>query len=417
MIKTNKVLRFCICWSRVLRKKSSRARRFAMRASAVAAPVLFGVIGFIATPTEVSHSDTTTILSTMSNDSDRWRMHISTAPGGAIEKAQMVFTDPISTGALKDGASVDLGNGDLVSFGGKVGPAEITSDEERVTRHLKKGRVLAISPSQPPKNFSAGTILKIENSMVAPSSNPFSKFDYGQDTAMVFEKSDIQGKEIQIASAFYKKDKPKAAPEVPAMLAKLITNDNHDVLATAYAPPQKDYARETPFASVLNEAPKRGRFIPPIEKGDHAWAAKPLPPKVFTASEQRCLAAGIYFEARGEKLEGQAAVAQVILNRVRNPAYPNNICGVVYQNKHWRNRCQFSFACDGIRDRVKSPKHWNMAEEIALATTAGKIWFKQVGSSTHYHATYVRPKWARKMRRVGRIGLHIFYVTHGGGWS
>jgi hypothetical protein len=69
----------------------------------------------------------------------------------------------------------------------------------------------------------------------------------------------------------------------------------------------------------------------------------------------------------------------VILNRVRNPTYPNTVCGVVYQNDNWRNRCQFSFACDGIKDRVRSPKHWNVAEEIALATTAGKIWLKEVG--------------------------------------
>jgi spore germination cell wall hydrolase CwlJ-like protein len=66
---------------------------------------------------------------------------------------------------------------------------------------------------------------------------------------------------------------------------------------------------------------------------------------------------------------------------------------------------------------VRSPKHWNVAEEIALATTAGKIWLEEVGSSTHYHATYVRPPWAKRMRKVGKIGLHIFYVTYGGGWS
>jgi spore germination cell wall hydrolase CwlJ-like protein len=154
-----------------------------------------------------------------------------------------------------------------------------------------------------------------------------------------------------------------------------------------------------------------------VTKDDHDWAATALPAKTFSEAEQRCLAAGIYFEARGESVKGQAAVAQVILNRVRNPTYPNTVCGVVYQNDNWRNRCQFSFACDGIKDRVRSPKHWNVAEEIALATTAGKIWLKEVGSSTHYHATYVRPPWAKRMRKVGKIGLHIFYVTYGGGWS
>jgi spore germination cell wall hydrolase CwlJ-like protein len=110
-------------------------------------------------------------------------------------------------------------------------------------------------------------------------------------------------------------------------------------------------------------------------------------------------------------------VAQVILNRVRNPTFPNTICGVVYQNDNWRNRCQFSFACDGIRDRVRSQRHWKTAQDIALAVTAGKIWFDSVGSSTHYHAVYVRPRWARSMERQTRIGLHVFYRTYGGGWS
>ena len=105
------------------------------------------------------------------------------------------------------------------------------------------------------------------------------------------------------------------------------------------------------------------------------------------------------------------------MNRVKNPAYPNSICGVVYQNKEWRNRCQFSFACDRIRDRVNDPKRWETAQYVARETTEGRIWLTEVGSSTHYHATYVKPKWAAHMKRVGRIGLHIFYRTFGGGWS
>lgn len=409
MITVSIVKSKCFCWSSVVRKKSSLARRFMVRLSRIAAPVLFGMTGFLLTPTIVSHSDTTSLLSSFGNEGDRWRMHITTVPAGSIQKAQMAFADPILTGSVAASAGLDLGNGDTISFDAKIGGKELKPDEERITRHLKKGRVIAVSPSQPPKNFSAGSIIGKQSALEVPKT--------GKDVAMVFKKNEIQGKEIQVASVFYNKQKPIIASQAPTMLASLITNENADVLATAYAPPAKDYAKQSPFASILNDEPKRGRFIPPIEKGDHAWAAHPLPPKVFSAGEQRCLAVGIYFEARGETISGQAAVAQVILNRVRNPTYPNTICGVVYQNKHWRNRCQFSFACDGIKDRVRSQKSWNVAEEIALATTAGKIWFKQVGSSTHYHATYVRPKWAKSMRRVGRIGLHVFYVTYGGGWS
>ena len=140
------------------------------------------------------------------------------------------------------------------------------------------------------------------------------------------------------------------------MLASLVNNDSADILATAYAPAEPDYAKASPFEALLRDEDETvGRFIPPMGKGDHWWLQNPLPAAVFSKAEQTCLANGIYFEARSEPLRGQAAVAQVILNRVRNPAYPDSICGVVYQNDDWFNRCQFSFACDGIKDRVTEP--------------------------------------------------------------
>ena len=133
--------------------------------------------------------------------------------------------------------------------------------------------------------------------------------------------------------------------------------------------------------------------------------------------EKKCLATAIYFEARGETETGQVAVAQVVLNRTRTKGYPRTICGVVYQNDNWRNACQFSFACDGRKDRITSPHHYELAEDIAMAVTAGKIFLSDVGSSTHYHATYVHPRWSRTMEKMKKIGLHIFYRTYGGGWS
>jgi spore germination cell wall hydrolase CwlJ-like protein len=149
----------------------------------------------------------------------------------------------------------------------------------------------------------------------------------------------------------------------------------------------------------------------------HSWAMNPLPEDVHDDDQQLCLARAIYFEARGESPVGQAAVAQVVLNRVKNPAYPKTICGVVYQNRNWRNRCQFSFACDGKAERIRAQTAWNRAKDLARDVTNGKVWLRSVGDSTHYHATYVSPRWARLMKRTDRIGRHIFYRTHGGGWS
>ncbi len=122
-----------------------------------------------------------------------------------------------------------------------------------------------------------------------------------------------------------------------------------------------------------------------------------------------CLSTAIYFEARGESYRGQVAVAQVVLNRVKDHRYPDTICGVVYQNEHRRNACQFSFACDGIPETINDSKSWAQAQDIAQRYTAGELYLTEVGDATHYHATYVRPAWAPRMNRVTQIGLHVFY--------
>ncbi|RUZ86450.1 cell wall hydrolase, partial [Mesorhizobium sp. M7A.F.Ca.US.006.01.2.1] len=285
-----------------------------------------------------------------------------------------------------------------------------TPDEDRVVRAEKKGRIVQMSPVAPPKNFNAGSIFERTSSLLRPSMDSGLK--------MAFAKPQIKGKEIQIAAAFHAREDRKPDPGVPAMLAALVNNDHPDVLATAYAQSEPDYAKASPFEALLqDEQPNEGRFIPPMAKGDHSWIQNPLPASVFSQKEQACLANGIYFEARSESVRGQAAVAQVILNRVRNPTYPNSICGVVYQNDSWFNRCQFSFACDGRKKRIDSPAAYKTAKEIAMAVTAGKIFIPEVGSSTHYYAQYVHPGWARTMQKMTKIGLHIFYRTYGGGWS
>ena len=127
------------------------------------------------------------------------------------------------------------------------------------------------------------------------------------------------------------------------------------------------------------------------------------------AREKKCLAEAIYFEARSEPESGQAAVAQVVLNRASSGLYPNSICGVVYQNRHRHMACQFSFACEGKALRVNEQPQWEQARRIAEEVTAGKTWLADVGLSTHYHANYVRPRWARHLKKTDVIGKHIFY--------
>jgi spore germination cell wall hydrolase CwlJ-like protein len=126
-------------------------------------------------------------------------------------------------------------------------------------------------------------------------------------------------------------------------------------------------------------------------------------------AEENCLARAVYFEARSESELGQLAVAKVILNRVKDPEYPKSICGVVYQGSGRRNSCQFSFACDGLPDDVRSASSWANAKRIAQMAMSGDAKVAAVGSATNYHADYVNPKWAKSMKRLIKIGRHVFY--------
>jgi hypothetical protein len=131
--------------------------------------------------------------------------------------------------------------------------------------------------------------------------------------------------------------------------------------------------------------------------------------KVVAEKELWCLATAIYFEARGESYRGQVAVAQVVMNRMKHKLYPDTICGVVFQNQNRRNSCQFSFACDGRPERVTDSDSWDQAEEIARGVVQGNLYLTEVGYATHYHATYVYPHWAPRMKKLTKIGLHVFY--------
>jgi spore germination cell wall hydrolase CwlJ-like protein len=127
------------------------------------------------------------------------------------------------------------------------------------------------------------------------------------------------------------------------------------------------------------------------------------------AKSEKCLTEAVYFEARGEAVRGQIAVAQVVMNRTFSGFYPNTVCGVVYQNKHHHMACQFTFACDNNPDVVTEPEMWDRAKKIAKAMLDGQIWLPEVDRSTHYHAYYVRPSWVNEMKRMYKFGVHTFY--------
>jgi spore germination cell wall hydrolase CwlJ-like protein len=214
-----------------------------------------------------------------------------------------------------------------------------------------------------------------------------------------------------------------AAPQAAVVVAAVARQDDAPrerivpVKLLSYA--SADDGTESPFDAVLGRSSKGPVILDSKIEATHAWLNLAIPTNARSATEVKCLATAIYFEARGEPERGRIAVAQVVLNRLKNPAYPNTICGVVYQNKNMRNRCQFSFACDGIPDRIRDQKSWAEAQSLArrVVNDDRHLYLESVGAATHYHATYVRPRWARSMNKMDKIGRHVFYKTRNGGWS
>lgn len=142
------------------------------------------------------------------------------------------------------------------------------------------------------------------------------------------------------------------------------------------------------------------------------FRAAPASSTAFARSLE-CLTQAIYYEAAREPEEGQRAVAQVVLNRVRHPAFPNSVCGVVYQGSERPTGCQFSFTCDGSLYRQPMREYWDRASAIARAALQGYV-FAPVGMATHYHANYVVPYWSPTLSKNAAIATHIFYRWKGG---
>ena len=126
----------------------------------------------------------------------------------------------------------------------------------------------------------------------------------------------------------------------------------------------------------------------------------------------RCMTQAIYYEAASESDAGQQAVAQVVLNRVAHSAWPNSVCGVVFQGSQRQTGCQFTFTCDGSLARQPSRRGWDRAQAIAARALAGKV-YKPIGLATHYHTNWVNPYWAKTLDYVGAIGAHRFYRWRG----
>ena len=290
---------------------------------------------------------------------DRWRTSLVAAPMGAEYSAKVSMPyQTASTGG--DTLGVATGNGGMLGVNpsdemttGSLPGANSAAPEDRVNRAAKG----SLQMSRPP----VGTVYNIDMDGIGIMRNP----------RLIIDPSELGGQRLSFRA-------PTEERRGAVVLASL------------------------GLAFLDGEERLPGLFDSRIPQNPGYDVNR-------YAQELNCLATAIYFEARGEPDTGQIAVAQVVTNRVRSSYYPDSICGVVYQNKHWRNRCQFSFACDRIPDRVRDQSSWDKAMVFARDVLAGKSFLKTVNDSTHYHADYVHPRWVRGMVKRDKIGRHIFY--------
>jgi spore germination cell wall hydrolase CwlJ-like protein len=193
----------------------------------------------------------------------------------------------------------------------------------------------------------------------------------------------------------------------------------HSTPEVVPATPQQAVTPPAPPPMIVRQlAPEQALQVNqqiPLTSGPNP-AARPFAftgDKASRAQALECLASAVYYEAGSQDDNGERAVAQVVLNRVRHPAFPGTVCGVVYQGSTRPTGCQFTFTCDGSMYRQPDAEGWKRAYRVAEAALSGSV-FAPVGYATHYHANYVVPYWASTMAKNAVVGAHIFYRWNGG---
>jgi len=194
----------------------------------------------------------------------------------------------------------------------------------------------------------------------------------------------------------------KGAAQAPAAIAAAAA-PAADAAAVKTASPEPAGKTSAQKTTLRKKKLKNEAILTPV-RYEAGWVASQ--PNAKGSAEWRCLATALYFEARGETVKGQFAVAEVILNRVDSPAYPQSICGVV--NQRSSKGCQFSFICDGNSEAIREQAAFVQAGKIASVMLAGAPRGLTQGA-TYFHTTNVRPGWAHKFPRTAAIGSHLFY--------
>jgi spore germination cell wall hydrolase CwlJ-like protein len=423
-----------------------------------------GLCVFALAPTEVGYQDIASLLARQPGVAERWQSRVFSAVS-TIQLATYSFGHPIGTStpqtatyrlASLDNQGIDI-TGSVTRNPIAQAPARYQASEfPKVDRTLKGDRLVAVPPetaapaeaapaNQDPSTSNA-SVRGAKTAAVMPAAEPA---PLDPELAEALSAPPLPQYDVSMSLEARPLDDLKIAPDAGA--APLENGASHDgfsmktaslffgsnslgasvenmerwqpgeepmiVMPGAAADPDMKVMASLP--ATADEFPKavesgesvavKGEVNSDNQRGKTPAERLGLLDEKSRAKSEKCLAEAVYFEARGEAVRGQIAVAQVVMNRTFSGFYPNTVCGVVYQNKHRHLACQFTFACDNIADVVREPDMWDRAQKIAKAMLDGQLWLPEVDKSTHYHAYWVRPSWVSEMKKMYKFGVHTFY--------
>jgi spore germination cell wall hydrolase CwlJ-like protein len=404
-----------------------------------AASIGIAVVLFTLYPNRIGFQDLGALLARQPGVAKRWQQHLIASPFGTIHAAMFTLPRPVGT-SIPHPPIYALANFDPADITGSIGRQPLGDASaplqfpkpNRAAKHdalIARPReplpplppALAIEPMPPaeadaslkkdedgerfdqysqyefvtaPKDAALTPDVDLPYADIPPTNlTPVApQKPNGKEAARLFFGADtLAGIHEQMA--------PWAPGEAPIVLA---TRGDPDIKQSALSPSSADDNKSG--QSIASKGEVTG-----VNQRPHSPAERLALNGATRVRAEKCLANAVYFEARGEPVRGQIAVAQVVMNRVFSPFYPNDVCGVVYQNANRHNACQFTFACDGIPDIVTEPDAYERAKRIARDMLDGKLWMPEVAKSTHYHAFWVHPDWVGEMKKVYKLGVHAFY--------
>ncbi|SDT52715.1 cell wall hydrolase [Bradyrhizobium canariense] len=419
-----------------------------------------GLCIFALSPTEIGYQDIASLLARQPGVAERWQKRVFSA-ASTIQLATYSFGRPIGTSSPQAGlyrlASFDNSGLDTGSLTRnhllQAPPRYQASDFPKVDRTLKGDRLVkapppegaapanAAPPLEDPSTSNASVVgqktaaaasfgdrlpldPELQEALSAPplpqydvslslEAQPLDDLKVAPDTIPLESATPHDGFSVKTASLYFGSSSLGAAAE---SMERWEPGEEPMVVAPGAADPDMKVASLPSTADESSAIGENGESV--AAKGevnaDNQRIKTPaerlgLLDEKSRAKSEKCLAEAVYFEARGEAVRGQIAVAQVVLNRAFSGFYPTTVCGVVYQNKNHHMACQFTFACDNVADVVREPDMWDRAKRIAKAMLDGQLWLPEVAKSTHYHAYWVHPSWVSEMKKTYKFGVHTFY--------